>query len=119
MYRHFRGVLGGGLIGTTYGNTLGCAIGLPAESGGDILPYVPSYPQVTMQVVDREDPTREVAAGVLGRVRLTVLHDDLFLPNILERDQAVRYRTDGRWPCDGVANVRPLQNGELVAEGLY
>ncbi len=119
MYRHFRAVLGGALIGTTYGNTFGCAIGLAAERGGDILPYVPSYPQVTMSVVDREEPTREVGPGELGRVRLTVLHDDLFLPNILERDQAVRYRTGDDWPCDGVANVRPLQNGEIVAEGLY
>ena len=119
VFRRFRSVLGDALIGTTYGNTFGCAIGLPAERGGDVLPYVPSYPQVTMAVVDRTDPTRIVGMGELGRVRLTVLHEDLFLPNILERDQALRFDTGDRWPCDGVANVRPLQNGEIAVEGLY
>jgi hypothetical protein len=94
-------------------------MGLPAVSGGDVLPYLPTFPQVTMAVVDKDDPTRVVGRGELGRVRLTVLHEDLFLPNILERDQAVRYDTGDAWPCDGVANVRPLQNGASVVEGLY
>jgi hypothetical protein len=50
---------------------------------------------------------------------LTVLHDDLFLPNILERDQGERYDPGGRWPCDGVANVRPFQVTRATPEGLY
>jgi hypothetical protein len=118
-YRVFHEALGDGLIATTYGNTFGCAMGLPAAGRGDVLPYVPSFPQVTMAVVDKDEPTRVVGLGELGRVRLTVLHDDLFLPNILERDQAVRYDTGDAWPCDGVANVRPLQSGAAVVEGLY
>lgn len=54
----------------------------------------------------------------VGRVRLTVLHEDLFLPNILERDQALRPPTD-HWPTDGVANIRPLQITSSSPEGLY
>ncbi|MGA8112197.1 MAG: hypothetical protein WCA46_00890 [Actinocatenispora sp.] len=120
MYRHFAAALDGGLIGTTYGNTFGCAMGLPAEHNGDILPYLPSYPQVTMSVVDKDDdPTRIVGPGTVGRVRLTVLHEDLFLPNILERDQAIRYNTGAAWPWEGVSNVRPLQTGQATPEGLY
>ncbi|GAA3453670.1 hypothetical protein [Dactylosporangium matsuzakiense] len=119
MYREILEALEGGVIGTTYGNTFGCAMGLPAENGGAILPYLPNYPQVTMAVVDKDDPRREVGYGEVGRVRLTVLHDDLFLPNILERDQAIRFDTGGKWPCDGVANVRPLQISSATPEGLY
>jgi hypothetical protein len=119
MYREFVDVLGGGPCGLTYGNTFGNAVGLPAEQNGGLLPYVPNYPQVTMAVVDKRDWTRPVRYGEVGQVRLTVLHEDLFLPNILERDQAVRYDPGSRWPCDGVANVHPLQIANSAPEGLY
>lgn len=119
MYREFAAVLDGGPCGRSYGNTFGNAAGLPYEPGGDLLPYVPNYPQVTMAVVDKADWTRAVGYGEGGQVRLTVLHDDLFLPNVLERDQAVRYDTGERWPCDGVANVQPLQIAQSAPEGLY
>ncbi|MGX7763390.1 arylcarboxylate reductase [Streptomyces angustmyceticus] len=119
MYREFAGALDGGLIGASYGNTFGGAMGLPAERDGDVLPYVPHYPEVTMTVVDKNDPTRTVGYGEVGQVRLTVLHEDLFLPHILERDQAARYRTPADWPCDGVANVQPLQVSRAAPEGIY
>lgn len=119
MYRSFMDVLGDGLCGRSYGNTFGTAAGLPAERGGEILPYVPNYPHVTTAVVDKDDWTRPVEYGAPGRVKLTVLHEDLFLPNILERDQALRYDTGPDWPCDGVANVRPLQISRSAPEGIY
>jgi phenylacetate-coenzyme A ligase PaaK-like adenylate-forming protein len=119
MYREVAAALGDGVIGTTYGNTFGCAIGLPAERGGDVLPYLPGYPQVTIAVVDPEDSRRIVGYGQTGRVRLTVLHEDLFLPNILERDQAIRYDPGEAWPCDGVANVSPLRIAPGGPEGLF
>jgi hypothetical protein len=119
MYREFQAALGGRPCGRSYGNTFGNAAGLPAEQDGELLPYLPNYPQVTMAVVDKADWSRTVEPGAVGRVRLTVLHDDLFLPNVLERDQAVRYDTGDRWPCDGVANVRPLQITSAAPEGLY
>jgi hypothetical protein len=119
MYRQFREALNGGPIGVTYGNTLGCAIGLAPRDGGDVLPYVPGYPQVTMVVTDKENPMQVVDYGAVGRVMLTVLHDDLFLPNIFERDQAMRIDTGDAWPCDGVANVSPLRVTRSAPEGLY
>lgn len=123
MYREFTEALDGGVIGGTYGNALGNAMGLPARLGespdDDLLPYVPHYPQVTMAVVDKKDPERTVDIGEVGQLRITVLHDDLFLPNVLERDQAVRCETPDDWPCDGVANVQPLQVAWDVPEGMY
>lgn len=119
MYESFTTILGDGVIGRTYGNTFGNAIGLPASSDGRILPYIPQYPQVTMAVIDRGEWRRTVEYGAIGRVRLTVLHEDLLLPNILERDQAMRYDTGAEWPCDGVANVRRLQVTHTAPEGIY
>jgi hypothetical protein len=108
-----------GPVGRSYGNTFGNAAGLPAEDDGATLPYVPNYPQVTMAVVDPEDWSTTLAAGDRGRVRLTIMHDDLFLPNVLERDQATRWDARGRWPVDGVANVAPLHISRNAPEGLY
>jgi hypothetical protein len=119
MYRIFRKALGDAIIGRSYGNTFGTSAGLPEVGDGELLPYVPNYPQVTIAVTDKDDWTRTVGMGELGRVRLTVMHDDLFLPNILERDQALRFDTGADWPCDGVANVRPLQVTTSAPEGIY
>ncbi|MCN9242443.1 arylcarboxylate reductase [Streptomyces sp. RY43-2] len=118
MYHTFRESLGGGICGISYGNTFGNAASLPVAPDAGLIGYVPNYPQVTMAVVRKDDWTTPVDYGTVGQVRLTVLHEDLFLPNILERDQAVRLRTE-HWPCDGVANVRPLQETSSAPEGLY
>lgn len=119
MYRRFTRALDGGLVRSGYGNTFGNAVSLPVEDDGEVIPYLPTYPQVTMDVVEPGDWRAVVAPGQTGRLRLTVLHEDLFLPNVLERDEAVRYDAAGRWPVDGVANVRPLQVSALTPEGLY
>lgn len=119
MFRSFREVLGGATLGRSYGNTFGSSAGIPEEDGGDILPYLPNFPHVTLAVVDKSDWTRSVGYGELGRVMLTALHDDLFLPNILERDQALRHDTGRRFPCDGVANVLPLLDARKAPEGVY
>lgn len=71
-----------------------------------------------MAVVDKTDRSTPVPPGTVGQVRLTVLHDGLLLPDILERDQALCHRTD-RWPGNGVAKVRPLRTTSPAPEGLY
>jgi hypothetical protein len=118
-YRKFADAMPNGVIGTTYGNTFGNANGMPSPDGGATLPYVPNFPHTTMTIVDRTDETRVVEYGEIGRVRLMVLHEDLFLPNVLERDQAIRFDTGDDWPCDGVANVQPLVVSADKPEGLY
>ncbi|CAM5685557.1 hypothetical protein SCANM63S_03422 [Streptomyces canarius] len=119
VHRQIVKALDGGICGLSYGNTFGNAAGLPVEQDGELMPYLPNYPQVTMAVVDKTDPMTTVPYGTVGRVRLTVLHEDLFLPNVLERDEAVRYDTGDRFPTDGVANVRPLETASTAVEGLY
>jgi hypothetical protein len=118
MYRNFSTALQGGICGLTYGNTFGNAACLEVSADAELISYGPNYPQVTMAVVRKDDWSTVVAPGAPGQVRLTVLHEDLFLPNILERDQALRHVTD-EWPSDAVANVRPLQTTSSAPEGLY
>lgn len=108
-YRTLAEALNGGLLSVSYGNTFGSALTLSVPGDqGMLIACVPSYPHITMAVVDPSDWSRVVDYGQDGQVRHTVLHEDLFLPNILERDLATRYDTGDQWPSDGVANVRPL-----------
>jgi hypothetical protein len=118
-HREFTAALNGGLVRSGYGNTFGNAVSLGPDRDGVMAPYVPTYPQVTMSVVTPGDHTAVVTPGQSGQLMLTVLQDGLFLPNVLERDQAVRHETAGQWPADGVANVRPLEVSQVAPEGLY
>ncbi len=111
----------------TYGNTLvghalqgdaaaGAAPGLPDGTGHS---YHLPPPFAVLRVVDPTDPWREVAVGGRGRVRATTLLEDLFLPNLLERDSAVRTGPHPWFPWDGVAAVRPFRvDGEGSAEAV-
>lgn len=119
MWCSFADVLAGKPMFVMYGNTFGNTFALPVEQDGEIMPHVPTFPQITMSVVGRDDWRTPVSYGGYGRVRLTVLHEDLFVPNILERDLAMRYDTGADWPCDGVANVRPYQAVTSAVEGIY
>ncbi|MEW2389136.1 hypothetical protein AB0933_12330 [Streptomyces venezuelae] len=114
----------------TYGNTLvGHALqadpvpGTPAVAGGTGHSYHLPPPFAVLKVVDDSDPWREVEVGQRGRVRATTLLEDLFLPNLLERDSAVRTGPHPWFPWDGVAAVRPfVESGdaaEEAVEGVY
>ncbi len=106
----------------TYGNTLmGLATHRPvrAEDGYAIVYYAPS-PRAMMEVVDPEDPWRVVEYGQTGRVRLTTLTKEFFMPRFLERDEAERDVPYEAYPWDGVRNVRPFRKLEKqVVEGVY
>ena len=109
----------------TYGNTLmGLAPAAPvsAEQGYELTYYAPQ-PRAVLEVVDREDADRPVEYGQYGRIQLTTLTKELFMPRFLERDEAVRRRPDPslpRYPWDGVGNVRPLGSEQTTTiEGVY
>ncbi|GLZ28704.1 phenazine antibiotic biosynthesis protein [Lentzea sp. NBRC 105346] len=60
-----------------------------------------------------------VEYGQRGRVRSTVLCRDYFMPNVMERDTALRIAPVADFPWDGVADVRPPEDGPVVVEGVY
>src|SRR5262249_31603839 len=119
QYQQFVEQLNGGLCGASYGNTFGNSAMLPVDHERRLIPYLPNYPQVTLAVVGKQDWSKVKDYGEIGQVRRTVLYEDLFLPNILDRDQATRYATGDAWPTDGVADVHPLQDIREMPEGVY
>jgi acyl-coenzyme A synthetase/AMP-(fatty) acid ligase len=112
----------------TYGNTLvGHALQAdPVEPGTPVSYHLPP-PLALLRVVDPADPQREVSLGERGRVQTTTLLKELFLPNLLERYNAIRVGPHPWFPWDGVAQVRPdpaeQENGdgthEIATEGVY
>jgi hypothetical protein len=106
----------------TYGNTLmGLATHRPPARPGDWdIVYYPPMPRAAIDVVSFDDPTRVVEYGQTGRVRLTTLTPEFFMPPFLERDEAEREAPCAQYPWDGVRNVRPFSRlGGGVVEGVY
>jgi len=106
----------------TYGNTLmGLAAHKPLtpEDGYSITYHAPQ-PRAVLRVVDPDAPERLVEHGQWGRVELTTLTPELFLPRFLERDEAIRRPPCALYPWDGVGEVRPLGASEQkIIEGVY
>jgi phenylacetate-coenzyme A ligase PaaK-like adenylate-forming protein len=115
-------LLEGAYFAATYGNTLmGLATHKPREEGGpwDII-YYPPAPRAMMEIVDPDRPDRVVEYGQTGRVRLTTLTKEFFMPRFLERDEAEREPPCDLYPWDGVKNVRPFSRFQsTVVEGVY
>ena len=71
-------------------------------------------------MVNPEEPSRVVDYGKTGRVRLTTLTREFFMPRFLERDEAEREPPYIQYPWDGVRNVRPFSRlQKSVVEGVY
>jgi hypothetical protein len=115
-------LLEGAYFAPTYGNTLmGLAVHKPrrAEDNYAII-YYPPHPRAMIEVVDPERPDRVVEYRETGRVRLTTLTKEFFMPRFLERDVAEREPPCEVYPWDGVRNVRPFSKLQTsVVEGVY
>jgi hypothetical protein len=97
----------------------GALLGPPQPGETDIV-YYPIEPLVKFDIVDPKQPERRVALGETGQVSVTVLSEERFLPRVLERDQAERWRVLPALGWEGVANVRPLAKMPGGAtEGVY
>lgn len=106
----------------TYGNTLmGLASSRPltAADNWSITYYAPQ-PRAVLRVVDPNDTQQTVDYGAWGRVELTTLTKEFFMPRFLERDEAVRREPWERYQWDGVGEVRPFGALEQkTIEGVY
>jgi len=106
----------------TYGNTL---MGLathkaPAPEDNWAIIYYPPSPRAMLEVVDPDNPRQLVPYGATGRVRLTTLTRETFIPRFLERDECEREAPCKQYPWDGVRNVRPFSRFKTtVVEGVY
>lgn len=115
-------LLDGVYFAPTYGNTLmGLAVHKPRvpEDNYAVI-YYPPAPRAMIEVVDPDEPGRVVEYGETGRVRLTTLTREFFMPRFLERDEAEREQPCELYPWDGVRNVRPFSRFQTsVVEGVY
>ena len=115
-------LLEGAYFAPTYGNTLmGLAVHKPRlEEDNYAVIYYPPAPRAMIEVVDPDEPSRVVEYGKTGRVRLTTLTREFFMPRFLERDEAEREPPYIKYPWDGVRNVRPFNRFQKsVVEGVY
>lgn len=106
----------------TYGNTLmglACSKPVTAADGYKITYYAPQ-PRAAVEVVSFDDPNQIVGYGETGRVKLTTLTREFFVPGFLERDEGEREPPYAAYPWDGISGVRPFRG--LASEttvGVY
>ena len=106
----------------TYGNTLmGLAAHKPSLREDDYsITYYAPQPRAVLRVTDPNDYDRIVDYDEWGRVELTTLTKEFFMPRFLERDEAIRRKPCDQYAWDGVGEVRPFgAESEKIVEGVY
>jgi len=98
-------------IAPTYGNTLMGLAAAEMPTAADVfkISYYAPQPRAAVQVVDFDDPNKVVDYGQSGRVMLTTLTKEIFVPRFLERDEGERERPSAKYPWDGVSGVKPFR----------
>ena len=106
----------------TYGNTLmGLAASVPLQPEDNFsITYYAPQPRAVLRIVDPNKSDTLKNVGEWGRVELTTLTKEFFMPRFLERDEAIRRGPREPYPWDGVAEVRPFGAMEKnIVEGVY
>jgi phenylacetate-coenzyme A ligase PaaK-like adenylate-forming protein len=102
-------LLDGAYMTPTYGNTLmGLAASAPSGPHNNYkIAYYAPQPRAAIEVVDFDNPNKVVEYGQTGRVKLTTLTKEFFMPGFLERDEGEREPPCELYPWDGISGVRP------------
>lgn len=106
----------------TYGNTLmGLAASVPLQPEDQFsVTYYAPQPRAILRVVNPGNTAETVPYGQFGRVELTTLTKEFFMPRFLERDEAIRRAPRPPYAWDGVGDVRPFGAMEKnIVEGVY
>lgn len=109
-------------IAPTYGNTLMglAAADMPTAAQDYKIAYYAPEPRAVAQVVDFDDYNKVVPYGESGRVLLTTLTKEFFVPRFAERDEGERERPYDKYPWDGVSGVRPWRGiAAQTTVGVY
>ncbi len=115
-------LLDGVYMTPTYGNSL---MGLAGSKAFDPaenykITYYAPQPRAVLRVVDFDAPEKVVEYGETGRVLLTTLTPELFIPRFLERDEGERERPCAQYPWDGASGVRPFHRfAATTTVGVY
>ena len=115
-------LLDGAYMTPTYGNTLmGLAPSAPSGPHNNYtIAYYAPQPRAVTEVVDFDDMNKVVEYGQTGRVKLTTLTREFFMPGFLERDEGEREPPYAKYPWDGVSGVRPYRGfASTTTVGVY
>jgi phenylacetate-coenzyme A ligase PaaK-like adenylate-forming protein len=115
-------LLDGAYMTPTYGNTLmGLAASAPSGPHNNYtIAYYAPQPRAAIEVVDFDDARKVVDYGQTGRVRLTTLTKEFFVPGFLERDEGEREPPFDKYPWDGISGVRPYRGfASTTTVGVY
>jgi phenylacetate-coenzyme A ligase PaaK-like adenylate-forming protein len=115
-------LLDGAYMTPTYGNTMmGLAASAPTGPHNDYkIAYYPPQPRAAIEVVDFDDDSKPVEYGETGRVKVTTLTKEFFMPGFLERDEGEREGSCEKYPWDGVSGVRPFHGfASTTTVGVY
>jgi phenylacetate-coenzyme A ligase PaaK-like adenylate-forming protein len=106
----------------TYGNTLmGLACGKPFDPRDNYkITYYAPQPRAVIEVVDFKDYGQLVDYGKTGRVKLTTLTKETFIPGFMERDEGEREPPFELYPWDGISGTRPFhETAKTTTVGVY
>jgi phenylacetate-coenzyme A ligase PaaK-like adenylate-forming protein len=109
-------------IAPTYGNTLMglAASDMPTSADGFKIAYYAPQPRAVVEVVDFDDYNKVVPYGAEGRVELTTLTKEFFVPRFMERDEGVRELPSAKYPWAGVSGVKPWRGiAAVTTVGVY
>jgi phenylacetate-coenzyme A ligase PaaK-like adenylate-forming protein len=109
-------------IAPTYGNTLMglAAAEMPKADEDYKIAYYAPQPRAVAQVVDFDNYDKVVDVGKTGRVLLTTLTKEFFVPRFAERDEGEREPPCQKYPWDGVSGVRPFHKiAAQTTVGVY
>jgi phenylacetate-coenzyme A ligase PaaK-like adenylate-forming protein len=115
-------LLDGAYMTPTYGNTMmGLAASAPSGPHNNYkISYYAPEPRAVIEVVDFDDADRIVGYGESGRVRVTTLTHEFFMPGFPERDEGEREPPGRLYPWDGVSGVRPYRGfAATTTVGVY
>ncbi|MFN0056478.1 MAG: hypothetical protein ACKV0T_30390 [Planctomycetales bacterium] len=106
----------------TYGNTLmGLACGKPFDPADNYkITYYAPQPRAVIEVVEFKDYNTPVGYGQTGRVKLTTLTKETFIPGFMERDEGERELPFEKYPWDGISGTRPFHEfAKTTTVGVY
>jgi len=106
----------------TYGNTLmGLAAPKPFDPADNYaITYYPPVPRAVFEIVTKDNLDKRVEYGERGRVLLTTLTREFFMPRFGERDEGTRAEPCDPYPWDGVRDLGLLTElQDSVVVGVY
>ena len=115
-------MLDGAYMTPTFGNTLmGLAASAPSGPHNHYkIAYYAPQPRAVIEVVDFDNPDCVVNYGETGRIQITTLTKEFFMPGYLERDEGEREPPCELYRWDGVSGVRPYRGfAATTTVGVY